>query len=111
MSSAMNLSPARGPSVWERLDRQSKLDRLAIVLISSGAAASATALARQRGRSWIFAFGAGAIAAGLLWQGRSLRIAPLFTRRSRLDEAIDRASADSFPASDPPSSTPATTMK
>jgi hypothetical protein len=109
--SALNLSPARGPSVWDRIDRQSKLDRLALILISSGAAASAVVLARQRGRSWVFAAAAGGLAAGLLWQGRSLRIAPLFTRRNRFDEVIDRASADSFPASDPPSTTAATTMK
>ena len=101
MPSPLNLSPERGPSAWDRLERQSALERLGLFLLSGGAAASTIALTQRRGRNVILALGAACVVAGLLFRGT-------FTRRTTVsrtpaDDAIDRASADSFPASDPPS--------
>lgn len=103
MPPSLNLSPLRGPSVWDRIDRQSKLDRLGALLVSAGAAASAVALLRGRGRPWTVGLTFAVMTAGLLCQGRSWTPPAAFKRRSAADDAIDRASADSFPASDPPS--------
>ena len=99
---SMNLTPARGPSAWDRMERESKLDRVAISLVTAGAALSSSALwQRDRRRAWAIALGVASIAAGIFLHP-GLRTARL-SHRNAADEAIDRASADSFPASDPPS--------
>ena len=82
MVPSLNLSPARGPSAWDRMERQSTRDRLA---------------------TGLFALGFGCIAAGVLMRPRPWTLSARFTRRRATDDAVDRASADSFPASDPPS--------
>ena len=81
MTQSMNLSPSRGPSTWERMERESQRDKFGGILI---------------------ALGLGLAAAGLLvrpWRKPLARS----TRRTADDDFVDRASADSFPASDPPS--------
>jgi len=84
------------------MDRESKLEKLGMVLMSAGAAASAAAVSRRHGRSWALALGGAFITAGLLYQ-RASRALPALAPRSAADDAIDAASAASFPASDPPS--------
>jgi hypothetical protein len=82
MSHSLNLSPARGPSAWKRMERESQRDKFGMTLIGVGLSlVAAGLLLRPRGRSPL---------AGI-------------TRRKPADDGVDRASADSFPASDPPS--------
>ena len=82
MQASPNLSPARGPSTWDRMERQSKFDTLGRTLVGLGLAS---------------------IAAGLLMSSASSRLFAAFPRRQADDDRVDDASADSFPASDPPS--------
>jgi hypothetical protein len=89
--------------VWERLDRESKLERVGMSLIAGGAALSGSALWRPRRHPWAFAVGFACVAAGLFCQRGAWRLPAWAGPRNPSDEAIDRASADSFPASDPPS--------
>lgn len=90
------------------MERESKLDRLAISLVTGGAALSASALwQRERGRAWAVALGLASIAAGIFLHPGLRRRAVTLTHGNAADDAIDRASADSFPASDPPSITAA----
>jgi hypothetical protein len=82
MAPSLNLSPNRGPSTWERMERESQLDELGMILLVLGLALAAVGLfVRPSVRNPL---------AG-------------FKRRHAADDGVDRASADSFPASDPPS--------
>ena len=58
MSQPLNLAPARGPSAWERMERESKMDQGSLAAIAGGAILTASLLARpsSRGR-WAAAFG------------------------------------------------------
>jgi hypothetical protein len=83
MTPSLNLSPARGPSTWERMERESQRDKFGMTLIGVGLSL---------------------VTAGLLLRpwGRRRSLAGV-RRRKAADDGVDRASADSFPASDPPS--------
>jgi hypothetical protein len=81
MTDSLNLSPARGPSTWERMERESQRDKFGATLI---------------------ALGLGLAAAGLLLRPSRKAFAGI-RRRKAIDDGVDRAAADSFPASDPPS--------
>jgi hypothetical protein len=81
MAHSLNLSPARGPSTWERMQRESQRDKFGLTLIGAGLSL---------------------VAAGLLLRPWGRR-RPLVRHREAADDGVDRASADSFPASDPPS--------
>ena len=113
MPQPLNLTPARGPSVWERLDRESTMDRYSLAAIASGAALMASVLGRRSvGRTWAAAFGAACMAAGCVCHSGSRRLPEVLGRllrpgASEHDDAIDRALSDSFPASDAPASIPA----
>jgi len=113
MSQPLNLTPARGPSVWERLERESTLNRYSLATIASGAVVMASVLARPSAgraqRTWAAALGITCIAAGFVSHSGSRRVSEALGRLFRPgasghDDAIDRASSDSFPASDAPAS-------
>lgn len=107
---SLNLTPERGPSVWERDDCGHVLGPEGLALIVGGAVlvASSTRQRRSLGAGTA-ALGVAFIAAGWFcnrWmpEARSW-VARLACRSGRLaDETLDRASEDSFPASDAPSS-------
>ncbi len=105
----LNLTPRRGPSVWARIE--SRPNRTAArAMVAVGAAAMAGTFLRRRST-----YGKGMIAAGVtLGAIAYLRSRSCLTLRdvtqswmggrTHAEEAIDKASADSFPSSDPPSS-------
>ena len=113
MSQPLNLSPERGPSVWARMDRESKTDQRSLVVIIGGSLLTASALASPpTGRRWAVALGLACMAAGCICHSGSRQLSAALGRLLRpsgfpFDDAIDRASADSFPASDAPASIPA----
>ena len=113
MSQPLNLTPARGPSAWARLERESKMDHGSLAAIAGGAMLTASLLARpSTGRRWAAAFGVACMAAGCVCHSGSRRLSAALGRllrpgASQLDDAIDQASSDSFPASDAPASIPA----
>jgi hypothetical protein len=83
MAPSLNLSPARGPSTWDRIARDSQRERVGTILLIAG-----------------FAL----VAAGLFVRAASGRHPfPNIAGHGDTDDGVDRASADSFPASDPPS--------
>jgi len=82
MAPSLNLSPARGPSTWERMDRESQRDKFGMTLIGVGLSL---------------------LAVGLLLRPWGRRPLAGVRRSQPADDGVDRASADSFPASDPPS--------
>jgi len=113
MPQPLNLAPARGPSVWARMDRESRMDQRSLVAIAGGATLIASVLGRpSAARRWAAVFGVAGMAAGFMCHSGSRRVSDALQRllrpgASRHDDAIDQASLDSFPASDPPASIPA----
>lgn len=113
MPQPLNLAPARGPSAWARLDRESKMDQRSLAAIVSGAVLTASALGRpSAGRRWAATLGVACVVAGFVSHSSSRRLYAALGRLlnsggSQLDDAIDQASSDSFPASDAPASIPA----
>jgi hypothetical protein len=113
MSQPLNLTPARGPSVWDRLERESTMNRYSLGAIAGGAALIASVLGRPSAgrarRTWAATLGLACIAAGFVSHSGSRRVTEalgrvLRPRASEDDDAIDRALSDSFPASDAPAS-------
>lgn len=102
---SLNLTPQRGPSVWDDLHRKPAMNAAHLAVLTGGALLLASSMRQRNVRGlWTAAFGAGLIAGAALcprpmtWPA-ALRFA---TPRDHYD-AVDLASADSFPASDPPS--------
>jgi hypothetical protein len=95
------------------MERESKMDQGALAAIAGGAIFTASMLARRSTRrTWAAAFGVACLAAGCVCHSGSRRLSNALGRllrpgASQHDEAIDQASSDSFPASDAPSSIPA----
>ena len=104
MPPSMNLTPERGPSVWTRMDRESKLDRWWLAMIVGGGVLAAASVRRpSSGRAWAAALGLAGVTAGFLCHSGSRRLSAALERllwSEPADDAIDAASADSFPASD-----------
>lgn len=105
MDTPLNLTPERGPSVWTEPRRSAMNWPLAAVAGGSLLAAYAWR-SRSSSRTLLASVGVGAVACGLFAAGGSQRCADAWGRlRSARDgefDDIDRASKDSFPASDPP---------
>jgi hypothetical protein len=103
---SLNLTPERGPSVWARMERESKMDRYWLALIVGGGVLAASSMRRaSNGRPWAVTMGLAGLAAGFLCHSGSSRASAALERLWRSvseDDAIDTASADSFPASDAP---------
>ena len=117
MPPSLNLTPARGPSVWDRMERDTKIDQCSLAMIVGGAMLTASALGRRRSASsrWAAAIGLMSVAAGCFYHS-GLRLTTVLDQlrlpgATPVDDAIDRASSDSFPASDPPASIPASELR
>jgi hypothetical protein len=108
MPPSLNLTPERGPSVWAQMDRQSQLDRFWLAMIVGGGVLAASSVRRpSSGRAWAATLGMACMTTGLLCHSGSRRLSAVLERlwfSEPVDDAIDRASADSFPASDAPAS-------
>lgn len=99
-----------GPSVWERLGRAKNRDPRRLGMMVAGTVLIASAM-RQRpmGRPWAATLWGICTITGCLSVGYSRPVGRLLARLGypwigHPDENVDRASADSFPASDPPAS-------
>jgi hypothetical protein len=103
MSTSLNLTLKRGPSVWD--DRPvSPTKNWRALGVAAGAVLASLALRPRTNRYWLIGVGLGVAGAYLVGD----RFASTMTagmRRifpgGRDDLAVDRASEDSFPASDP----------
>ena len=104
MSTSLNLTLKRGPSVWDE-PRTSPTNWRAYG-IAAGAAIASLALRPRANRHWLIGAGLGVVGTFLL-AGRFISIAQAgrrkldVVRRLRNDHLVDAASEDSFPASDP----------
>jgi len=95
------------------MDREPTIDRRWLAMIVGGAVLASSALRRpSSGRAWAATLGLACVVAGLLCDGCSRRLSAAVGRIKRswesgagsVSDAVDIASADSFPASDAPSS-------
>jgi hypothetical protein len=103
------------------MDREQTIDRRWLAMIVGGAVLASSALRRpSSGRAWAATVGLACLAAGLLCDGCSRRLSAALGRLTRswdsgvesVNDAVDQASADSFPASDAPSSSiPASALR
>jgi hypothetical protein len=104
-SPPMNLTPERGPSVWDAPRSSGVNWPMAALAITSLIAAYAWR-SRSEHRALIAGLGFGTLACGLLARGGPERLAAQWNRiRPPIEpdeDDVDRASEDSFPASDPP---------
>ena len=107
---SLNLTPKRGPSVWDQVDSNRAVDFRWIELTMAGALLARAAIRRgSTERLWLATLGTACIAAALFHDAIASRLS---TTRSRIGhafrhdayDAVDVASADSFPASDAPAS-------
>jgi hypothetical protein len=104
MSSPLNLTLKRGPSVWDEPSRSPANWRACGV--AAGAALATLALHPRANRRWLIGAGLGVVATFLL-AGRFISTVQAGRRKLdvvrtvRNDHLVDAASEDSFPASDP----------
>lgn len=104
MSTPLNLTLKRGPSVWD--DRPASPTHWRALGVAAGAVLTSLALRPRANRRWWIGVGLGVAGASLLADrfastiNASTRRFSIF-RGIRNDVAVDRASEDSFPASDP----------
>ena len=104
MSTPLNLTLKRGPSVWDE-PRTSRTNWRAYG-VAAGAALASLALRPRASRQWLIGAGLGVVGTFLL-AGRVISIVQAGRRKldvvrgARKDHLVDAASEDSFPASDP----------
>ena len=103
MATPLNLTLARGPSVWD--EPPSGHTDWRIYGVAAGAALAGFATRRRAEHPLLLGLGLGVILASLLGDRVSSKIASacrqLVDRDASREIAIDRALEDSFPASDP----------
>lgn len=101
----MNLTPDRGPSVWNA--PRSTAMNWPMAAIAGGSLLAAYAWRNRSSHRALFAgLGLGSLACGLLAGSNSQRFTSAWNRLRPMTEPViddvDRASEDSFPASDAP---------
>jgi len=105
MAAPLNLTLKRGPSVWDNPPTPASNWR--IYGIAAGAALGAFAARPRANRHWLMGLALGVVGTSLLAGrfrsaieegGRQVRV----LRGVQKDHVVDRASEDSFPASDAP---------
>jgi hypothetical protein len=105
MSTPLNLTLSRGPSVWD--DQRTRPANWRAYGVAAGAALASLAFSPRANRPWVIGVGLGVVGAFLL-AGRFTSTVKAgrrqfdVLRRVRRDHLVDRTSEDSFPASDPP---------
>ena len=104
MAMPLNLTLSnRGPSVWE--ERKARRSSWRFYGAVAAAALAGIALASRSNRSRLLGLAVGVGGASLLSDRLASTIAAvgqcMATRGTRKDRIVDRASEDSFPASDP----------
>jgi hypothetical protein len=103
MAMPLNLTLARGPSVWD--EQPSGHTHWRIYGVAAGAALAGFATRRRAEHPWLLGLGLGVILASLLGERISSKVASVYRqlvdRDASREIAIDRALEDSFPASDP----------
>ena len=105
MTPSLNLTPQRGPSVWHQMDRKPALCAAQIAAIAGGTLLVASSIRQRSTRdTWLAAMGMSCIAAALFCRAPFSSLGLRLKQRRQRYDAIDQASADSFPASDSPSS-------
>lgn len=106
MSTSLNLTLKRGPSVWDH-PRRSPSSYWRVYGVAASAVLATLATARRDNRQLLFGLALG-IAGTCLLAGRFSSTLNASARQLRVrrgahnDPIVDRASEDSFPASDPP---------
>ena len=110
MEPTLNLTPHRGPSVWNEPEARARTMHFAAAAAGAAAGVAITALAWRATpprRFWIAGLGAasalGALVAGTLGDRASTAVAGLTAkRRARTSDSLDRTLKATFPASDAP---------
>ena len=105
MTTPLNLTLTRGPSVWD--ERRAWPSYWRVYGVAAGAALAAFAMQPRAKRGWMMGLAVGVAGTALLagrWTAAMETSAHQFRRLrgTQKDYVVDRASEDSFPASDPP---------
>ncbi len=102
---SLNLTPERGPSVWDELHKPPAMSAGQYAAIAGGALLIASSVRRRSSRdAWIAALGMSWIAGALFYRRPMAAIGLRLKHRRQSFDALDQTLNDSFPASDPPSS-------
>ena len=100
---SLNLTPQRGPSVWDDLHRKPSMNAAHLAVMTGGALLLASSMRQRKVPGlWTAAFGVGLIAGAALCPRPMCWPSLLrFAQPKDHYDAVDQALADSFPASDP----------